>query len=487
MMKELITIEDGMIDVRGNPLFTDLYLRIYKSEILGIVFDNVSERKCLIELFRGERSLSGGKVFIENIRYDYDAALLFFRNNVAIIEKKTNLIDNLTIEENIFLFVDKSGMVSIRKYKNKFQTLINKFALDIDIKRHVRDLSVKERIIIELLKAYFEDKKLVVLIHISGLLLNNDMEDIHSLLQKLEKQGVSFAIIESFNSIVFEWVTRYFLIGNGKTSGIFDSNMYNSRQLKSVLAKSARPFSSADRNNKIQENGVYGDLPILEFKNIYTSHIKNMSIKVKQGEILRLVYMDDDSFEHIAALLKGDIKPLSGEITLSGRNVSIKSISDALDKGICFVEESPYENMLFYNMTVKDNLGLALSKKVPFFWFRKRYIKSLDQLIKSFHLEEFVDVNLRKLDPGILQVIAYLKWYLYAPHVVVCIKPFTELDISLQGITIEMILHLKSRGISVILLTSMLSETNKVEDDTVYIKDGNFIGKNEVYQTLYKR
>ncbi len=486
MKEELIIIEDGEIEVRGNPIFTDLNLQLYKSEILGVVFDNVIARKCLLELFRGERRLNGGRVFIGNKRQDYDNVLSFFRDNATIIEKNSKLISNLTIEENIFLFADNSGIVSERKYKNNFQVLVNKFGLDIHINRQVQTLLPKERIIIELLKAYYEEKKLVVLNYISGQLLNNDLEDIHSLIVNLTKHGMSFILIESFNNIVFEWVNSFFLIQHGKTVGIFDSNSYNNRQLYSLLLRNTSPIAGALINNKSQEKKL-SDTPVLEIRNVYTDHIKALSMQIRAGDILKIIYMDDDSYEHITDLLKGNMKPISGEIRLRGRNITINSTSNAFDKGICFIEESPYENMLFYNMTVKENLGLALSEKIPLFWLKRRYIKSLDHLIKTFKLEEFADIKLRKLDPRILQVIAYLKWYLYAPDVVICTKPFTELDINLQEITIEMIQYLKSRGISVILLTPILSETYKVENDTIYIKDGRIIDKNEVYMNLYKR
>lgn len=486
MKEELIVIENGIIEERGNPLFTDLYLQIYKSEILGIVFDNVIDRQCILDLFRGERALDGGKVLIGKKRNDYMDALLFFRDNATIIEKHSKLIDNLTIEENILLFTDKNNFISERKYKNNFQALLQKFDLNITLNKPMESLSARERVIIELLKAYYEDKKLVVLSYISGLLLNNDMNDIHSLLLKLKMYGMSFIIIEAFNNNIFEWVNSFLIIQNGKTAGIFDSSSYNSRLLYSVLIKKDNSIKRPSEENEVQSNGGDMDIPLLEFKNVYTTHIKDLNLEIEAGELLKVFYMDDDSCEHIIDLLKGNIKPLSGDILLNSQSLRIDDISQAVRKGVCFIEETPYENMLFYNMTLKDNLGLALSSKVPLFWFRKRYKKSLDYLMKSLQLEEYANVKLRKLDPRILQVIAYFKWYLYAPHVVVCIKPFTEMDINLQEITIDMIMHLKSRGIAVIILTSVLSDTRKMEGDTVYIKNGSVIDENEVYQTLFK-
>ena len=111
----------------------------------------------------------------------------------------------------------------------------------------------------------------------------------------------------------------------------------------------------------------------------------------------------------------------------------------------------------------------------------------MGQLTEPFNIDDIARIRLHRLEPATLQKIAYYKWYLYAPKVVVCIKPFTETDIHLQEITVEMISKLKSRGISIIILTPNYSELYRVDGDIIYLKNGKMIDENEVYQTLYKK
>ncbi len=487
MKEELITIEDGEIEIKGSLIFDDLYLQIFKRETLGLIFDNINERRYLLDLFRGERILSGGKVFIGNKKHGYDNTLSFFKKTTSIIDKNSKLINNHTIEENIFLFADDKIIISYKNLKFKLEALFNKFQLDIDLDRPVKDLQTKERIIIELMKAYYEDKKLVVFDNVSSVLLNNDFNEIYLLLEMLKEYGMSFILIEHFNNIVFQWVNSFALIQRGKTTGIFESNSYNTRKLFSILADGARPFNAASLNHVIESTGNHSEVSVMEFKNVSTSHISNLNFKIRPGHILKIIFMDDDTCDHIVNLLKGNYKAIAGEIRLKGERLEISDVRQAIKKGVCFIEEAPYGNTHSYNMSLRDNLGLSLSEKVPFFWLRKKYKKSLDHLMKSFNLEKYADVKLKDVDEQTLQLVAYLKWYLYAPSVVVCIKPFSELDINLQEITKEMIMLLKSRGIAVIILTSVLSETHMVEGDNLYIKDGRKIDEHQVYQLLYKQ
>lgn len=486
MKEELIVIENGRIEKNDSPILKGLFLQIYRTHILGIIFDSIVERKCLLEFFKGNYSLCDGKIYIEGEKADYIDSERYFKNNITIIEKTSKLINNLHIEENIFFFVDKKNMVNRRRYLLDFQKIMEQLKIAININKPAFRLTTKERVIIELIKAYVEKKKIVVLTHITGFLKRNELDDIFLLVLKLKELGMTFVLIEPFENIVFEWTSQLVMIQHGKTVGIFDTKSVNRELLYTALIKGQK-IKKVDAINQIDLAEEKENVPVLEFTQVGTSILSDIDLVVESGEVLKIYYMDDESCEHMIDLLKGERKPLSGKIMLGNQSYKVNSINQAVKKGVCFIEESPYENILIYDMNVRDNLCLALSYKVPLLWLRKRYIKSVDQIIQALCSEDIAEVKLRKLEPRILQQIAYYKWYLYAPKVVVCIKPFTETDIHLQEMTIEMISILKSRGISVIILTSNFSELYRVDGDTIFIKNGHMIDEDEVYQTLYKK
>ena len=487
MKEELITIENGQMIINNNIAFGDLYLEIYKNETTGIIFDNVKESKYILDFFKGKVPLSDGRIFIESKVYDYEKALSFLKNNIAIIDNQNKLVEVFSIEENIFLFADNNNVISYKNLKVKMETLLSKFKIDIETRKPVSSLGTKNRIIIELLRAYYEDKKLVVFDNISSVLTSNEFSDVCSILEELKKNGMTFIMIEYFNNFVFKYVNSFILIQGGKTTGIFESNSYNIRKLFSILTENAKAKVNSDNsiNYKMEKKVKDRSVSAFKFNNVSTSFIQNLNLELQAGEILNLICMDDISGEHIINLLKGKLKPVSGEITLRGNRLDINSIENAIDKGICFIEEEAYKNSLSYNMTVRDNIGLVLSKKAPFFWMKSRYKKSIDQIIKQSELEDCADMKVKDLEPSSLQILLYLRWYLYAPKVMVCVKPFAQLDINLQEITRKMIMLLKSRGISVLILTDVLSGTHNMRGDNIYIQNGRKIDKDKVYNLLF--
>lgn len=484
MKEEYILIESGRIEKSGNPVFTDLNLTIYKKQMLGLIFDSILERKNLQEFLKGSLSLSEGKIYLEEKKADAAEAARYMQESISFIEKESKLLTNLHIEENVFMFTDRKGLINRRKYMRRLYQLIKTFDLELEVHKPVSELSVKERVITELLKAYAEQKKIIILTYITGFLKKNELGDILMLLKQMQQQGMTFILVEQFENILFEWTDQVAVIRHGKTAGIFDTGTVNREMLYSALMKGQKTRKPAGLDNmNLEEEGE----PVLQFEEVCTNVLTDFSLEIGAGEVQKIYYMDDESFEHIIDLLKGYKRPSAGRILLAGREYTAKNIVQAVDQGVCFIEESPYDNMLFYNMSVRDNLAMALTKKVPFLWFKNRFIKSVDQLVELVNIEDIARIKLRRLEPHLLQQIAYYKWYLYAPKVVVCIKPFTETDIHLQEITVGMIANLKSRGIAIILLTPNYSELYRVDGDTIYLKNGRMVDEDEVYQTLYKR
>lgn len=71
-----------------------------------------------------------------------------------------------------------------------------------------------------------------------------------------------------------------------------------------------------------------------------------------------------------------------------------------------------------------------------------------------------------------LQKLAYEKWLVYQPKIVIIENPFTDMDINMREITRKMIGALQKRGIGVILLTANFAIMNKIKGESMFIKHG---------------
>lgn len=488
----MLVIENGSISSGGNDIYSELYLHVYKSEIFGIIFDNILDRQCLLDFFKGNNILASGRIYVNNQKILLSECPKYFTQFIAVVEKTGKLIGSLSVAENVLLFADTMPkyIIEKKKYDLFMDTIKKQLRIDIGMDKPVSGLTEKERVIVELLKAYAEGKKLVALADITGFLKSTEIDEIFSLMLRLRESGMAFIIMETLGDIVFKWVDRLAIIRNGKTLGILSSGDIKRQQVYSALIgdqkkQPGKRMAALGENETSGEDGAEEQHTVLKFVDINTDILKDLNFSVNKGEVVKIYYMDDSSCNHLIELLKGQRKQSSGQILVSGSEYRVRDTHQAAGKGICFVEESPYKSMFIFEMSILDNLCLTLAKKVPMIWVRKRFGKSIRELVSNFIDEDIEKTKLSGLSPVKLQQIAYLKWYIFAPDAVVCIRPFTEVDIHLREITVEMIELLRKRGISVIILTPNFSETYLIDGETVYIRNGRTISEDDVYQIIY--
>lgn len=483
MKREIVGIENGVIKEKNKDVLNGFYFRLYKSEIVGVIFDSVSEKKSFLQLFRGKLKMESGRLYRNGKKIDIES-ITTFEKQISIIEKESKLIDTLTVEENVYLFRDKHRVLFGNQYRKCMEEAMQEFDIYIRMNIRIRNLTTLERVQLELLKAYVEEKEIIILSDLTGILNQNDLDEIFRFVKRLQEKDISFIIIESLEDIVFDWTQKLYIIKHGKTLAVMEPKRVNRQQLYQVLLGEHKVISHKSMV-PLQEKQLEENTNALELKHVYTNYLKDFSFSLEAGEILKIFFLDDKSCEAIVDVLKGQGRILNGEIHIGNQKQSIKSVLQAMKKGICFIEELPSESMLFDNMTVKDNLSIALSRKNPQMWARRKFSRSVEMLADEYFKEKIGDRKLKKLNPEKLLRITFLKWLLYNPKVIVFIRPFTEVDIHLREITIEVMKEMQAKGIAIIILTARFSELDKLDGDTLFIKNGECIDENAVYQILY--
>jgi len=475
MKHELLTIENGMVAGPKNLIFKKLYLQIFERDIISIIFDSVAEKKCLINLFEGATTLLSGEIYSSTKSIPLEQSARFMKNNITVIGQNNNLIPSLKIEENIFLFSQKNYIVLKRKFTKRYAKLLEQFHLSSDLDNTIKPLGYKNRIIIEMLKAYVEHKKLIVLTDLSGL-IHRDLDELYHLILQMKAYGISFIIIEPVANFVSGWLNQTYIIQHGQTVRMLDASSTDRHKIHSVLLQSdSPPTIEFPQNTEFQ----YPDREVLQIAHVYTDALEDLTLTLKAGDLIKMLYLDEHSCNGLIGLLNGTDPVRSGRIILNGHPLCIKNIYHAVKKGLCFVNESPYSNMLFYNLSIRDNIALSLARKKRGLWLNKGCLRSINNNALDFLQKNIMQKKLHTLDPAVLQQIAYLKWILYAAKVVVCIRPFNEIDVHITEMTLKMIRELQNNGTAVLVLSPELSALKKIRGTEIYFRSGRVISKDE--------
>lgn len=283
MREEILVIENGSVGGEGNEIFHELYLQIYKSELFGIIFDNILERKCLLDFLKGNCTLDSGTIYVNNQKILPSECLKQFGPLVAVIEKNGKLMNSLSIPENVLLFAKamRKYIIEKKKYESAMEKIKKELQITIRTDKPVSALTEKERVMIELIKAFAEGKKLIALADISGFLKSNELEEVFSLMVRLRRSGMTFIIIESLGDMILKWAERLAIIRNGKTLGIVRPQDVKRQQVYSALIgdQKNQPYNKIV---SVNENEAEETHPVLKFVNINTEILKNLNFSINR-------------------------------------------------------------------------------------------------------------------------------------------------------------------------------------------------------------
>ena len=479
MKKELFALEEAAFKENDKEVIRGLTMHLYEKDIYGIICDSIDERDALLNFFKGRCELSRGRMRLRHNLVKNGNVSQSLGREFAVIEKKSKLLTSLSVMENICIFADRDNIVRKRKYYGMTRKYLEYFDIAVPPDKPVQSLSVKERVAVELVKSYVENKSVIVLADLTGFLQENELIQIYRLLLKLQQKGQSFILMETLDDIVFSWTNQLLIIKNGKNLGCFEPAFVDRQTLYAFL--SGR--QEAERPREVRhglERKAGTDDRVFRMEKVCTPNLKNLSFSAGRGEVVKIFFANAGNVEDFREIFMDGSRITSGAVYVEERPVRCRNIREWRRRGLRYSAEMPYKSMLIRDMTVVDNFMLELAEKVRFLWLLPRYKRSVYQYIDSILGEGMANRKLRNLSPDVLQKIGLGKYYLAAPKVLICENPFQE-DLHIREVTLEMFAKLRERGIAIIALITNLSDMNLMEGSNIYIRNGDSVEESEIY------
>lgn len=175
-------------------------------------------------------------------------------------------------------------------------------------------------------------------------------------------------------------------------------------------------------------------------------------------------------------LIMGAEKKTAGQLFLHGKEVEIRKPADAVDRGIGYVSEDRKQLALILDMTVRENLTMAVHNKVVNRYgfldakkereISKRYIDRLRIKVSS------PENTVESLSGGNQQKVVISKWLATEPEILILDEPTRGIDVGAKAEVHKIITDLADRGVSIILISSEMQEVLALSDRILVIHEG---------------
>ena len=207
--------------------------------------------------------------------------------------------------------------------------------------------------------------------------------------------------------------------------------------------------------------------------------VKNVSLSVTTGQIVGLLGPNGagktTSFYMIVGLVPND----SGHITLNNEELTLLPMHERARRGIGYL---PQEASIFRKLTVYENIMAILQTRKDLSEVERE--EKLEMLIEEFNIGHIRDNTGMSLSGGERRRVEIARALAADPLFILLDEPFAGVDPISVGDIKKIILHLKQRGIGVLITDHNVRETLDVCEHAYIVSHGELIAEGDSDQIL---
>jgi len=217
--------------------------------------------------------------------------------------------------------------------------------------------------------------------------------------------------------------------------------------------------------------------------------LHGISFDLKRGEVLGLFGQVGSGRTEVLRSIFGLEDIAQGEIWIDGKAYTAKSPSVAIDHEIGFLTEDRKNQGLVLNLPIVDNFLMGVWEIVKK-WFvidQKKQSEIGNEKMISLQIkakDAFQEVG--SLSGGNQQKVVLGKWLIRNSKILLLDEPTKGIDVGSKAEFYRIIKDVASKGISVLLVSSELSEIMTLSDRVLVMKDGKITGEFEILATTEK-
>ena len=457
----VVALADGSLDVESG-------------EVVALMGANGSGKSTLGKIITGAVVPDGGRLLLDGEEARFSSPQAARRAGISAVYQELSLVPDMTVAENIWLANEPVALGRVRKKERKERTarLLSLFedALGPSVGPDslVSDLSPSDRQIVEILKAYSREPRVMILDEATASLGARQVERLFELVGEWKARGMALIFISHRMEEIFQIADRATVLRSGKTVGAADLKETNEEELVGLMIEGgvAERHIRAQRGDRWRENGSAGD------RRLRSAVLNGVSLQLREGEILGLGGLQGQGQSDLLLALFGAV-PHSGTVRLEGEEVRLSHPRKAMKRGLAFVPGDRGSEGLLSIRSILENLLLPSWSRYGALLNMRRARSDSEEVSQDLSLKMgSLDHPVSSLSGGNAQKVVLGKWLMRDPKVLLLDDPTKGVDVGAKGEFYKILSDLRQRGVAILLHSSDDEELLGLCDRVLAMRDG---------------
>jgi galactofuranose transport system ATP-binding protein len=475
----------------GVKALSNVDFKLRAGEVHALMGENGAGKSTLIKVLTGVYERNTGLITIEGEQISVKNPQEAQNIGISTVYQEVNLCPNLSVAENIYIGREpmKHGRIDWKEINNRAKVALSKLNLDIDVTKILNSYSVAIQQMVAIARAVDIKAKVLILDEPTSSLDENEVGKLFDIMKKLKSDGIGIIFVTHFLDQVYQICDRITVLKNGELVGEYEISQLPRYELVSkMLGKEINEFEALENSKQFDKATKK---PFIQAKQIArNASINEFNIDLFEGEVLGLAGLLGSGRTEMARLFFGADKIDNGEFIIDGKKSHISSPGDAINREIAFCPEDRKQDGIVGDLSVRDNIILALQTKkgITHKLSRKEQEKIADDYIKLLNIKVSSPEQLMKnLSGGNQQKVILARWLVTQPRLLILDEPTRGIDVGTKAEIQKLVLKLAGEGMSVIFISSELDETVRCCNHVAVLRDRNMIDElygNDINQTV---
>lgn len=485
MEKKLLDMKDISKTFGSVQALKGVSLDLYAGEVLALMGENGAGKSTLMNILSGSLQPTEGEIYLKGEKVHVSDPITAKKLGIAKIHQELQIVPELSVAENIFLgrwkskagpAVDFKGMIEeSRKY-------LEMLDVKVDPAKKLKDLRIGEQQLVEIAKAISLNSEIIVMDEPTFAISEKEAEKLFNIIRRLRSEGKGIIYITHRMEEIFKIADRLTVMRDGQYIGTVRAAETTKDEIIKMMV--GRDMSEQYPKDPTEKGEVALEVKELSYtppEGSFRRSLKNISLYVRHGEVLGIAGLAgagrSEFFECLAGVHHGETE---GHIYIEGKEVSIKTPSDAIKAGISFATEDRKGTGLVLSRSIGENMSLPLLKKFsPMFFMKTSEEKNIWQKqMETLRIKAPGAKTLASsLSGGNQQKVVLAKWLMTEPKILLLDEPTRGIDVGAKAEIYQLINNLAKQGMAIIVVSSELPEVIGISDRIVTFCEGELTGE----------
>ncbi len=449
---------DGLCMSYAGPVLQNVNLTLAAGEVRVLAGENGAGKSTLCKIICGLVSPQAGKMRLNGVPYAVSNRQEAERHGVRMVLQELNLVNTLSIAENLCLrsLPQRFGFIAHKKMLATAREMMAQVGLaGLDPATPVAQLGIGQRQMIEIAANISADCKLLILDEPTAMLTDREVDLLFVQIERMKQQGVGILYISHRLDETRRIADSISVLRDGVVVGTHAANEISIPQVVKLMV-------GRDIGERLERPAAVSSQISLRVQNLCRADaVKNVSFEARGGEIFGIAGLVGSGRSETLRLIYGADRKDSGSIFVSGREVAVPSPQQAVRQGIAMVSEDRKEQGLLLPQSVRVNTTLSgIGQVARAGWLKLTKEREVAQRIGSLMAlrAHSVEQPVGDLSGGNQQKVAIGRWLHRECDVMLFDEPTRGIDVGAKFEIYKLMAELAAKGKALVVVSSDLIE-----------------------------